>query len=338
MYRKYYGLHHKPFELAPIGGRVYLSEGHREALATLRYGVIANKGFLLLTGGVGTGKTTVLNTLLGMLKDKVHVCVLNNPTLTKHEFFSFLSGKLNIPYKKNKGTFILDFANFLRDYSKEGGKVLLIIDEAQAFPLTMLEEIRLLSNHAGENNALSIFLIGQPELQDQLADPLLLPLRQRIGLRHHLEPLSKNDTAQYIAYRLNNAGAVNSAIFSSEAVSIIHKESRGNPRLINIICDHAMISGFNHDLRTINKNVIEDCMKDIKLQKEKQLQGSDLEKRTNFTLKIFGNQFMISKKLIAITAAVLIVILVTLAAYMFAPQAWWQFLTTTLNPIIELIK
>lgn len=338
MYRKYYGLQHKPFELAPVGGRVYLSEGHREALATLRYGVIANKGFLLLTGGVGTGKTTVLNTLLGMLKDKVHVCVLNNPTLTKHEFFSYLAGKLGIPYAGNKGTFILDFANFLRDYAKEGGKVLLIIDEAQAFPLNMLEEIRLLSNHAGENNALSIFLIGQPELQDQLADPILLPLRQRIGLRHHLEPLSEEDTAQYIAYRLNKAGAVNSAIFASEAVSIIHKESRGNPRLINIICDHAMISGFNHDLRTINKHVIEDCIKEIKLQKEKKLQGSDLQNDTNFTLKIFRNQAKISKTLTAIIAVLLIITLITLAAYTFAPQAWWQILTSTLNPIIEIIK
>lgn len=316
-----------------------MSEGHKEALATLRYGVITNKGFLLLTGGVGTGKTTVLNTLLGMLKDKVRVCVLNNPTLEKHEFYSYLSRELGIPYKNNKGTFIHDFANFLKDYAKEGGKVLLIIDEAQAFALNMLEEIRLLSNHTGENNALSIFLIGQPELQDQLADPLLLPLRQRIGLRHHLEPLSENDTAQYIAYRLNKAGAVNSAIFDSEAVSTIHKESRGNPRLINIICDHAMISGFNHDLRTINKKVVEDCLKEIKLQKEKKLQGSDLKKRNSFPLKIPGSQFKILKIVAAIIAVVLIITLIILAAaYAFAPQAWWHTLMTTLNPIIEIIK
>lgn len=338
MYRKYYGLQHKPFELAPVGGRVYLSEGHREALATLRYGVIANKGFLLLTGGVGTGKTTVLNTLLGMLKDKVRVCVLNNPTLEKHEFYSFLSRELGIPYTKNKGTFIHDFADFLRNYAKEGGKVLLIIDEAQAFPLDMLEEIRLLSNHAEERNALSIFLIGQPELQDQLADPLLLPLRQRIGLRHHLEPLSENDTAQYIVYRLNKAGAVNSAIFDSEAVSVIHRESRGNPRLINIICDHAMISGFNHDLRTINKKVIEDCVKEIKLQKEKKLQGSDLRKKNSFTLKIFGRPFNISKILAALIAVILIAALAIVAAYMFAPPSWWQALSNTLKPILEIIQ
>ena len=335
MYRKYYGLKHKPFELAPVGGRVYLSESHREALATLRYGVIANKGFLLLTGGVGTGKTTVLNTLLAMLKDKVRVCVLNNPKLSKHEFFSFLAKKLGIPYKKNKGTFILDFAKYLKNYATEGGKVLLIIDEAQAFPLELLEEIRLLSNHAGEDNALSIFLIGQPELQDQLADPLLLPLRQRIGLRHHLEPLSENDTAQYIVYRLNKAGAVNSALFNREAVSMIHKESRGNPRLINIICDHALISGFSHDLRAINKDIIIDAIREIKLQKEKRLQASDLQTNKYYSLELFGKEVTIGKKLTLSIFFLALIISVIIAVKMLAPAHWWQEIIDSIHLTIQ---
>ncbi|MFT5701038.1 MAG: general secretion pathway protein A [Desulforhopalus sp.] len=328
MYRKYYGLTNKPFELAPVGGRVYLSEGHREALATLRYGVITNKGFLLLTGGVGTGKTTVLNTLLGMVKDKVRVCVLNNPTLSKHEFFSYLSGEFGVPYNKNKGTFILDFAKFLQNHEKENGKVLLIVDEAQAFPINLLEEVRLLSNHAGEKNALTIFLIGQPELQEKLADPQLLPLRQRIGLRHHLEPLSEDDTAQYIAYRLNKAGAVNSAIFDNEAITTIHKESRGNPRLINIICDHALISGFNHDLRTINKNIIEECIEEIKLQNEKKLQGSDIKKDPHIGIKILST-VILGMSVLAIGISLV---------YKFAPQTWWQYISTISTPIIEIFK
>lgn len=338
MYRKYYGLKQKPFELAPVGGKVYLSEGHREALATLRYGVIANKGFLLLTGGVGTGKTTVLNTLLSMLKDKVRVCVLNNPTLSKHEFFSFLSKRLGIPYQKNKGTFILDFAKYLKNYAQEGGKVLLIIDEAQAFPLTMLEEIRLLSNQAGEDNALSIFLIGQPELQDQLADPLLLPLRQRIGLRHHLEPLTVNDTSQYIAYRLNNAGAANSAIFEGDAIALIHKESRGNPRLINIICDHALISGFNHDLRRINKDVIVDAIREIKLKKEKKLQGSDLQQNKHFRLRFFGKKTRVSKRFVSFISILALVSVTIFCVYKYAPESWWLFIEQTLQPLIEKYK
>lgn len=338
MYRKYYGLRHKPFELAPVGGRVYLSEGHREALATLRYGVISNKGFLLLTGGVGTGKTTVLNTLLGMVKDKVRVVVLNNPTLSKHEFFTYLSGKLGVPYKNNKGTFILQLADFLNNYRKEGGKVLLIIDEAQAFPIDLLEEIRLLSNHAGQGNALSIFLIGQPELQEKLADPILLPLRQRIGLRHHLEPLSESDTGQYIAYRLNQADAANSAIFDNSAVSAIHKESGGNPRLINIICDHALITGFNQDLRTISKNVIDGCIKEIKLRNEKNLQQSDNQKKPKIALNFFGKEFLFSKRALITCLPSFIVIISIIILYNFAPESWWEHLVSISTPIIEKIK
>lgn len=338
MYCKYYGLKHKPFELAPVGGRVYLSEGHREALATLRYGVISNKGFLLLTGGVGTGKTTVLNTLLGMVKDKVRVVVLNNPTLSKHEFFTYLSGKLGVPYKNNKGTFILQLGDFLNNYGKEGGKVLLIIDEAQAFPIDLLEEIRLLSNHAGQGNALSIFLIGQPELQDKLADPALLPLRQRIGLRHHLEPLSESDTGQYIAYRLNQADAANSAIFDNSAVSVIHKESGGNPRLINIICDHALITGFSQDLRTISKNVIDDCIKEIKLRNEKKLQGSDDQKKPKITFNFFGKQLLFSRRTLITFLSAFLVIISIIILYNFAPKSWWQQLVSLSTPITEVIK
>lgn len=330
MYRKYYGLKQKPFELAPVGGKVYLSEGHREALATLRYGVIANKGFLLLTGGVGTGKTTVLNTLLGMVKDKVRVCVLNNPTLSKHEFFSYIAKHLSIPYKKNKGTFILQFAEYLHQYAQEGGKVLLIIDEAQAFPIPLLEEIRLLSNHAGQKNSLSIFLIGQPELQEKLADPQLLPLRQRIGIRHHLEPLAEGDVAQYIAYRLNQAGATNTSLFDSGAISMIHKESRGNPRLINIICDHALISGFNSDLRRITKSVIEECVKEIKLKGEKRLQASDIQKSSNIGFKLFNKKSFA----VASAAGVLLLATTTILLYQFAPQEFWDLIVD----FVELTK
>ena len=312
---------------------MYLSESHREALATLRYGVIANKGFLLLTGGVGTGKTTILNTLLGMVKSKIRVCVLNNPKLSKHEFFSYLAGALSIPYNKNKGSFILQFADFLKQYEKEGGKVLLIIDEAQAFPTDLLEEVRLLSNHAGQKNALSIFLIGQPELQLKLADPQLLPLRQRIGIRHHLEPLTEKDTAQYIAYRLNKAGAGNSAIFDNDAIVSIHKASRGNPRLINIICDHALISGFNLDINYINKEIIEECVKEIKLQGEKKLQGSDTL-HNNYVIKLLGRSFTIPKT--AVTALLMIVLAALLVIlYEYAPKTWWSYVKNLYSLLLE---
>lgn len=275
MYREFYGLKKKPFDLAPVGGLVYLSEAHQEGVAILRYGVIADKGFLLLTGGVGAGKTTVLNTLLGMIKDKVKVCVLNNPKLSRHEFFHYLGKKLGIPYRGNKGNFIFQFTQLLDRYEKKGGKVLLIIDEAQVFPIDLLEEIRLLSNHAEARNVFSIFLIGQPELQEILAHPRLLPLRQRIGIRYHLGALSRDDTEQYIVYRLNKAGGVNTAIFNRHAVDGIYEASKGNPRLINIICDHALITGFSRDLNRIDRKVIVDCLEDIRLEGEDMLKVSD---------------------------------------------------------------
>lgn len=320
MYRKYYGLKRKPFELAPVGGRVYLSESHREALAILRYGVISNKGFLLLIGGVGTGKTTILNTFLAMVKDRVRVCVLDNPKLNKHEFFTYVAGSLGIPYKKNKGSFILQFAEFLFKYENEGGKVLLIIDEAQAFPLDLLEEIRLLSNHAGEKNVLTIFLVGQPEIQKTLANPQLLPLRQRIGIRHILEPLSEDDTAQYISYRLNKAGATNTALFNRGAIAAIHKESSGNPRLINIICDHALISGFNLDKNYIDKDIIDECIKEIKLKGEKKLQVSDIKQRKGFFAKFLTLFYYQSRKSTIILAIFLLSIIITTILYYYYPS------------------
>ncbi len=322
MYRKFYGLSQRPFELAPTQNIVYLSESHREGLATLRYGVMSDKGFLLLTGGVGAGKTTLLNNLLNMLYGKVQVCVLNNPTLTRDEFFHYIGGHLGINYQGNKSKFISQFANHLDRYSKIKGKILLIIDEAQAFPIDLLEEIRLLSNHAGERNVFSIFLIGQPELQEKLAHPQLLPLRQRIGIRYHLEPLTREDTAQYISYRLNKAGAVNSAIFTAEAIDCIHEASQGNPRLINIICDHAMISGFTQDKNQIDRKIVFDCLTQIRLQGEDSLKVSEFSRQ----VKVPNSGQGVKKTLLNIFLLVLFVLVFSTAvgfAWVFLLQDWF---------------
>lgn len=267
MYSKYYGLRENPFDLAPKGGLVYLSDTHREGLAILKYGVLGNKGFVLLTGGIGTGKTTILNTLLGSLKDKTRICVINNPTLTKLEFYHYLGQKFFID-SNNKSEFILKFTEHLYRYNETGIKVLLIIDEAQAFSIQLLEEIRLLSNLAGEMNVLSTFLIGQPELQKKLSNPKLLPLRQRIGVTYQLKPLSKSDTCQYIVYRLNQAGAANPALFTKKALDRIYKESKGNPRLINILCDNALLLGFSKESRTVTEKILTDSLKTSRFEGE----------------------------------------------------------------------
>ncbi|BDD87638.1 ExeA family protein [Desulfofustis limnaeus] len=280
MYRSFYGLQGKPFELSPSSDVVYLSDSHQEALATLRYGVISDKGFLLLTGGIGTGKTTILNCLLKMVKEKVRVCVLNNPTLTRHEFYSFLAAKLGLAFDGDKAHFLVHFAQLLQDFHQNRQKILLIIDEAQVFPLELLEEVRLLSNQAGEDNVLSIFLIGQPELQEVLSHPRLLPLRQRIGINYHLRPFGRGDTERYIAYRLNKAGAANPVLFTEAAIERIHQASSGNPRLINIICDHALVSGFVRSSKLIDGEIVEECVNELRLPGEPGLTlspGSELE-------------------------------------------------------------
>ena len=276
MYTSYYGLKDKPFELSPDGSYVYMSETHKEGLATLRYGVIADKGFLLLTGGVGVGKTTILNALLRMVKKDVLICLLNNPKLSKKEFYYYLASELGLTYKNNKSDFIIQFKDLLVQCKKKGEKILLIIDEAQAFSIKLLEEIRLLSNLAGENNVFSIFLVGQPEIRQQLATSQLLPLRQRIGIRYHLEPLAKADTEQYIYHRLNRAGATKASIFTEEALGIIHQASKGNPRLINVLCDHALLSGFAKGLKEIDQKLILECIEDIRLPGEETLQTSEI--------------------------------------------------------------
>lgn len=275
MYQSFYGLKQRPFELTPVGGLVYLSESHKEGIAILRYGIIADKGFALLTGGVGTGKTTILNTLLLQLKNKVITCVINNPTLTRNEFYHYLGQKFGIDCKSNKSEFILQFSDRLALYDKKGYKVLLIIDEAQAFSIELLEEIRLLSNIGGEKNIFSTFLIGQPELQQKLAHPKLLPLRQRIAVTYHLEPLTREDTSQYIAYRLNHAGAANPAFFSKKAIGLIYKASHGNPRLINIICDNSLVQGYCKEVRQIDHKIIADCIKTLKFKGEDSLKTSE---------------------------------------------------------------
>jgi general secretion pathway protein A len=265
MYKRYYGLLRNPFELLPDSGTLFLSETHKEGLATLRYGILSKKGFLLLTGGVGTGKTTLINVLVKSVRPIVNVCVLSNPLLSSSEFFLYIASELGLSFT-NKVNFLRDFSDFLKKKQKKYNRTLLIFDEAQALPVELLEEIRLLSNLAGDNlNVLSIFLVGQPELLDRLADARLLPLRQRIGIRFHLTPFSSEDTQQYILFRLNKAGARNPQIFSKKAMEIIFQTTHGNPRLINVLCDHALISGFSKGELSIDEVNIMECIQELHL-------------------------------------------------------------------------
>ncbi len=264
MYKEFYRLTKKPFDLAPNYKTPFLSETHEEALATLRYGVISQKGFLLLTGDVGTGKTTMLQVLINSLDQGIHLCLLSNPTLNRDEFFYYIARQFGFEYYDNKARFLEDFASFLKELHEQGERALFIVDEAHALSLEILEEVRLLSNQDSVGQSvLSIFLVGQPELNKNLAEDRLLPLRQRIGIRFNLKPFTEQETTSYILERLSNAGVKDFKIFTDEAVRYIYRVSKGTPRLINIICDHALLSGFADAAPVIGEKIIRDCVTDL---------------------------------------------------------------------------
>lgn len=266
MYLQYYGFSRKPFELVPKLDALFLGETHKEGLAVLKYGVISDKGFLLLTGGVGTGKTTLINCLAANLEITENLCIISNPNLNVAEFYYYFAAKIGMEFDDNKAKFLLLFSEFLKKCKKAQEKVLLIIDEAHILPIELLEEIRLLANLGAEHpGSLSIFLVGQPELLERLAEDRFLPLRQRIALRFHLEPLSRKDTLQYILFRLNAAGAQQGALFTDKAVDDIHLAAKGNPRVINILCDHALLTGYSRNVLKIDRNIIRECVEQQQL-------------------------------------------------------------------------
>ena len=270
MYEKYYGLTSKAFDLIPDPDKVYMSEAHEEALAILRYGVIDRKGFLLLTGGVGTGKTTLLQLLVKSLDSRVHLCLIANPTLSLHEFYYYLAAKYGLrEFDGNKAKFLLDFADFLKKCREDKERVLLIIDEAHVLPIELLEEIRLLSNQEYQDfGVMSVFLVGQPELNERLAHERLLPLRQRIGIRFHLQPFAEEETRRYILFRLGKAGVQRGGLFNDEAVRLIHAEGHGVPRLINVICDQSLLSGFAEGKAVIDADIVRECVRDMRIPGE----------------------------------------------------------------------
>jgi general secretion pathway protein A len=264
MYTKYYGLTRKPFALTPDPKTVFMSDTHQEGLAILKYGVLSKKCFLVLTADVGSGKTTLLQALISSLDQDVHLCLLNNPILHRDEFFSYIATKLGLNWDGNKAMFLIEFAEFLKKCFRAGERVLFIVDEAHVLPVDLLEEIRLLSNLEEKGqDVLSIFLVGQPELNERMSDDRLLPLRQRIGIRFHLNRFTLDETRQYILFRLRHAGARHLNIFSEEAIVLIHEVSQGTPRLINIICDHALLTGFAESKPVLGADLIRESVDDL---------------------------------------------------------------------------
>lgn len=266
MYLSYYNLESKPFQMSTDPGFLWLGEKHKEALATLKYAIVENKGILALTGDVGTGKTTLINALIQSLGDDTLAATIYDPSLGVLEFFNIISIAFNMGRTfAGKGEFLIYFKRFLKEVRAQNKKVLLIIDEAQRISNELLEEIRLLSNLEDEYvRLLNIFFVGQNEFIGILKEYKNRALRQRVTLRYHIEPLTLSETEAYTRHRLKIAGA-KAHIFSSGAIQEIFSFSHGYPRLINIICDHALLSGYVRELLIITADIIKECKEELQI-------------------------------------------------------------------------
>src|SRR5499433_2901788 len=254
MYKSFFGLRENPFNVNPDPRYLLLTRQIEEALTGLMYGIQTRKGFITLTGEVGTGKTTLVNRLLDWLHHRrARTAFLFNSRMNSSQLFDFILAEFEIQCdSKSKSQQLMKLNSWLLDRYRGGETVVLIIDEAQNLTYPVLEEIRLLTNlETSTEKLLQIVLSGQPELEEKLKLPQLRQLRQRITLRCRTAPLSLDETFGYIAERLRIAGANGEPIFSKEAIQTIHSYSRGIPRVVNLLCEHSMINAYVDSLRPV---------------------------------------------------------------------------------------
>jgi len=270
MYEQFFGFRELPFELTPDPRFLFLTHRHREALTSLRHGISTAKGLVVLIGEAGTGKTTLVRTVLDEHMDSGVRCLyLNNPTLTRDEFVEFLATGLSLGAHaaESKAALLVELERTLVERRSQGEITALLIDEAQSLPYELLEEVRLLANiETPTEKLLPVVLAGQPELAGRLNEPSLRQLKQRIALRCDLAPLTLQETASYIAARIRIAGGDSARVFTREAVMLIHERSGGIPRVISVICDNALVTGFALDRRPVGHNVVLDVCRDFDLR------------------------------------------------------------------------
>jgi general secretion pathway protein A len=271
MYKSFFALTRNPFDLTPDPTCFVPTKWHNEALAALYYGIRRHKGFVVLTGEVGTGKTLLLRCLLRLLKESKDVACayVFNGRLTPDEFLQYILSDFGLPTSgKNKSDFLFDLGQFLVARGSKKMTTVLIVDEAHHLSADILEEVRLLSNLETEDDKLlQIVLVGQPELDDKLESVGLRQLKQRISIRTHLGSLDAYEVERYIQHRLQIAGGTTKAdpLFSTDAIAAVNFHSRGLPRLINTICDNALITAYARRLPSVPSDVIEDVAKELRL-------------------------------------------------------------------------
>lgn len=265
MYESFFNLARKPFDLIPNPEFLYLGKSHKRALTYLDYGIRERAGFILLTGEVGSGKTTIIRNLLKKCEKRVLLARIFNTSVDSVQLLAMINEEFGLSSSgKGKVELLRELNDFLIDQYGQGNYPVLVIDEAQNFGSELLEEVRMLSNlESADSKLLQIILVGQPELCKTLNSAVMVQLRQRISINCHLQPLSPDETEQYILHRLEVAGNRSAVEFAPETLAIIHRFSRGIPRLINIICDFILLAAFAEETRQVTVELVRDILGDL---------------------------------------------------------------------------
>jgi len=266
MYESFYGFKEKPFDLHPDPDYLYMSRVHENTYVHLEYAILENKGFVVVTGEIGSGKTTLINYLLNKIGDDIHVGLINNTNILPAEFLRMICQEFELdPQTNDKAELIDIFSGFLIDQFAAGERVVFIVDEAQNLTNDTMEEIRMLSNIETEKHHLiQIILAGQPELRFKLQQSNLKQFAQRVTVHCHLKGLEKDEVSEYINHRLEIGGGDRLDIFERETIENIAVYSRGIPRLINILCDSALVYGFADELETISTPILDNVYEELK--------------------------------------------------------------------------
>ena len=289
MYEKFYRLKENPFNVTSDPVFFFSSSNHTDALSHLTYGIEQRKGILLITGEVGTGKTTLCRTLLhryrSHLENNIKTALILNPSFSEQQLLQLILKDFGIQGNyENKFDLINALNEFLLEETSNGHNIVLIVDEAQNLGVKQLEQIRLLSNLETEKEKLlQIILIGQPELCEKLELSSLRQLNQRIAVRYHLLPLKRDEIKKYIQHRLKIASSINAknnVCFTDKAIDTIYEGCNGTPRMINILCDRALLAGFALETLTIDKNIIQKCIKEVAIKPNQSIHGSAKKKKS----------------------------------------------------------